>query len=46
MKTHKYTYLVLDIFSGKYSYLDSNNRHKDGSIVKGFQIKDLIKINF
>ena len=46
MKEHKYTYLVLDIFSGKFSYLDSNNRYKDGSIVKGFQIKDLIKINY
>lgn len=46
MKAHKYTYLVLDIFSGEYSYLDSNNRYKDGSIVRGFQIKELVKINF
>ena len=46
MKTHKFTYLVLDIFSGKFSYLDSNNRYKNGSIVRGFEIKELIKINF
>lgn len=42
----KYTYLVLDIFSGKYSYLDSDNRYTNDRIVKGYEIKDLVKINY
>jgi hypothetical protein len=42
----KYDYLVLDIFSGKYLHLASDNRYKNGTIVKGFEIKELLKINY
>lgn len=42
----KYDYLVLDIFSGKWLHLASDNRYKNGTIVKGFQIKELLKINY
>ena len=42
----KYDYLVLDIFSGEYLHLASNNRYKNGTIVKGFEIKELLKINY
>ena len=42
----KNDYLVLDIFSGIYLHLASDNRYKNGAIVKGFQIKELLKINY
>ena len=42
----KYDYLVLDIFSGNFLHLASDNRYKKGTIVKGFEIKELLKINY
>lgn len=45
-KKFYYIYLVLDIFSGKYSHLKSVNRYSKGYIVPklALEIKELLEI--
>lgn len=36
----KYRYMAMDIFSGKYCTIISNKLHKNGEIVKWYEIKE------
>lgn len=38
----KYRYIAIDIFSGQYHTIISNKLHKNGEIVKWYEIKEQV----
>lgn len=39
---YKYKYKALDIFSGKYVVINSNKYYQNGTLIKGYEIKNRI----